>query len=463
MIIGEIDMSILFFLFAVLAIFYVLFSLLSNKSKNDLMDFESAYDSTIKSYNKRENLNSHCTFIGKSGAKKIYLPIDSSHIFVCGTTGSGKTVALSNFVESGVKEDLPMLIIDGKGDIGRNSLLDIVEKLKEHKKVYVIDLNNPLTSDSYNPFKNTSPTVIKDMLINLTEWSEEHYKLNAERYLQRLIDLMAKADITLSFQNIVNHIPVKKFLEISGNLVKMDIITKEEHLYNNGIAEESGRIMQGAAARFSVLIESELGNIFSEDGVDIYTALQEKAIIFFILNPLSYPEISPLIGNLIVIDSKKAISAIYRNNLGCILFLMDEINVYASKSLLDLINKSRSASVTCILATQSLSDLDASTSSGEYFKEQIIENCNNYIVLRQNSATNSEQWANIIGTRKAMDVSYQLQSDNSVTTGTGMGSAKIVREYLFHPDEIKNLERGKAILVNKDSGYKLMINVHKPF
>jgi len=36
----------------------------------------------------------------------------------------------------------------------------------------------------------------------------------------------------------------------------------------------------------------------------------------------------------------------------------------------------------------------------EVYKEQIIENCNNYIILRQNSGVNADYWANIIGTRE---------------------------------------------------------------
>jgi len=423
--------------------------------------YENDYENDFKNYQKK-------ILIGNDGNREIFLPIDTSHVFVCGTTGSGKTVALSNFINASVKNNLPMLIIDGKGDIGNNSLREITKKLKGNGKVYIIDLNNPENSDKYNPFKNTSPTVIKDMLINLTDWSEEHYKLNAERYLQRLIHLMFLADIPLSFQNIVNHIPVKSFLDISASLVKNEVIGKEDHLVNTNIADESGKVTQGSAARFSTLIESELGSIFDisgknndeNNGIDIYTALKEGASILFILNPLTYPELSPLIGNLIIIDSKKAISNIYNNNLGRIFFIMDEINVYASKSLLDLINKSRSADITCILATQSLSDLDASTSAGEYFKEQIIENCNNYIVLRQNSATNAEQWANIIGTRSTVEVTYQLQARDG---SNGTGSARIVREYLFHPDEIKNLARGKAVLVSKVDGNKSDIHIHKPF
>ena len=149
-----------------------------------------------------------------------------------------------------------------------------------------------------------------------------------------------------------------------------------------------------------------MGEVFSDTGIDIATALKEKAIILFILNPLIYPELSPAFGRLVLIDSKKAISQRF-NSRNRTFFLFDEINVYASKTLIDLVNKSRSANVTCVLATQSLSDL--ASAEDEDFTQQIIENCNNYLVLRQNSAVNSENWANILGTRQTMEVTYQLQ------------------------------------------------------
>ena len=138
--------------------------------------------------NPRTDNTAETTYLGlSSNRKQVYLPNTAKHIFVCGTTGSGKTVALSNFIKSGVDNDYPMLIVDGKGDIGENSLLDITQKLGANKKIYVINLNDPDNSDKYNPFKNSNPTVIKDMLVNMTEWTEEHYKLNTERYLQKLI------------------------------------------------------------------------------------------------------------------------------------------------------------------------------------------------------------------------------------------------------------------------------------
>ncbi|MCL2022825.1 MAG: type IV secretion system DNA-binding domain-containing protein [Oscillospiraceae bacterium] len=414
------------------------------------------------SKNSENNIVQGKTFIGTtSGRKPIYTPDDAKHIFICGTTGSGKTVALSNYIKSGVEKDYPMMIIDGKGDTGDGSIYDIVKRLKGNKRLYVVNMTNPLKSDFYNPFQGATATIAKDMLINLTDWSEEHYKLNTERYLQRLLQLLVLNEAPLSFRSIIKNMSIEKFSKLSGELSKKGIITKDEHLDNIAMSKGSGRIAESAFARFSLIAESELGYIFNETGIDIYTALKEKAIILFILNPLIFPELSPLIGRLILIDSKKALSNMFGNNNSRTFFIMDEINSYASPVLIDLVNKSRSANITCILATQSLSDLDYAVN--EAFKEQIIENCNNYIVMRQNSSINAEHWANILGTRNAMEVTYQLQQKGLNTAETGFGSAKRVREYFYHPDDIKVLKTGQGILLSKDNHFHSRVIIYKPF
>lgn len=446
----------------VTALFFVIFearrSLLIKKHFNFWRDLK-AMNRNIK-----PNLvtKEKSTFIGYSHKKPIYIPDDCKHCFVCGTTGSGKTVALSNFIKHGSEMNYPMLIVDGKGDVGKGSILEITEQFTNRQKLYVINLANPLKSDKYNPFRYASPTMCKDMLINMTEWSEEHYKLNTERYLQKLIILLKQNDVPLSFKSIIENMSVKNFNALSSKLLKSEFISKEEHLLNIDISETCGKIAQNASARFSTIAESEFGSIFSENGIDIYTAIRENAVVLFVLNPLLYPEISPLMGRLILIDAKQAISKCFNSGLERAFYVFDEINSYASASLIDLINKSRSANITSILATQSLSDLDFACN--ESFKEQVIENTNNYIVLRQNSSVNAEHWANVLGTKSTIDVTYQLQQRGYLETAeTGLGSARRVREFLYHPDDIKVLKIGKGIFMSKDNGFHSKIDINKPF
>lgn len=406
--------------------------------------------------------NADATFIGLNHKRPVYIPDNCKHCFVCGTTGSGKTVALSNFIKHGAERNYPMLIVDGKGDIGSGSILEATKHFCKSRKLYVISLSDPLNSAKYNPFRNASPTMCKDMLINMTDWSEEHYKLNTERYLQRLVILLQKNFIPLSFNTIINNMPAENFNALSANLLKNEEISKQEHLLNLEISKVCGKIAQSASARFSTIAESEIGCVFSDYGIDIYTAIRENAVILFVLNPLLYPETSSLMGKLILIDAKQAVNKCFNSSLGRAFYIFDEINSYASTALIDLINKSRSANITSVLATQSLADLDFACN--EAFKEQVIENTNNYIVLRQNSAVNSEHWANILGTKSTIDVTYQLKENGAFTTSeTGLGSARRVREFHYHPDDIKALQTGKGIFMSKDMDFHSKISINKPF
>ncbi len=377
---------------------------------------------------------------------------------------------MSNFIESIFKYDYPALIVDGKGDINDGSIYDYIEQLKKeypNKKVYIVDMNNPNTCDKYNPFyqaNDKQPTVIKDMLINMTDWSEEHYKVNASRYIQKVIYLMVENEIELSLETIINHLSISAFTSLSLALQKQNKITKQIHLENIKMAETVGKIVEGTIARFSLLIESDIGAIFgntngTEKVIDIPTALNENAIILFILNPLMYPELSSLFGRLITVDAKQGVSRLFHKHFRRTFYIFDELSIYANKELLLLVNLSRSANITSILTTQSLSDLD---SVDESLRKQIIESCNNYIIMRQNEPSNAETWANTIGTRNIMNVTYQIKNDKSVTDTTGLGSARITKEYLYHPDIIKNLKMGEAIYVSKDKNVHYKIKVNKP-
>ena len=415
---------------------------------------------------KKKQVNSkseQATFIGLNGRRNVYIPDNAKHVFICGTTGSGKTIAVSNFILHGIQKNYPLLLVDGKGDIGAGSILEITKRFcKEHdRKLYVVNLSDPANSCTYNPFGNASPTACKDMLINLTEWTEPHYQLNTERYLQRLVILMKQADIQLSFKTILEYIKTEHFQMLSSTLAKNEVITKQEHLLNVEICKVAGTIAESAAARFSTIAESEAGQIFDNDGIDIYTAIREHAVILFVLNPLLYPELSPLMGRMVLVDAKQAVSKCFNTNLERAFFVLDEISSYASSPLIDLVNKSRSANITCVLATQSLSDLDYSVDTS--FREQVIENTNNYIVLRQNSATNAEAWADILGTRQSMEVTYQIAQQSRTTSTTGLGSARRIREFLYHPDEIKDLRTGEAFFRSHDEHFHCKLQINKPF
>jgi len=70
------------------------------RNKDDIFDFERDYQMAIdKPVYKGEKVLDESIFIGTSPNKKnMFIPSDAKHVFVCGTTGSGKTIALFVFI-----------------------------------------------------------------------------------------------------------------------------------------------------------------------------------------------------------------------------------------------------------------------------------------------------------------------------------------------------------------------------
>jgi len=83
--------------------------------------------------------------------------------------------------------------------------------------------------------------------------------------------------------------------------------------------------------------------------------------------------------------------------------------------------------------------------------------------MRQNSSVNAEYWANILGTKNTLETTYQLHQKGLDVTETGFGSARRVREYFYHPDDIKTLRTGQAIVLSKDNHFHSRVNIIKPF
>jgi hypothetical protein len=400
------------------------------------------------------NHTADATAIGVSdNCKPIYVPDNARHVFVAGTTGSGKTIVLSNFVENGLAKGYGMLVIDGKGDTGSGSLLDYCRLLsiRYGRRIHII--GGP-SSNKYNPFRNAKETEAKDMLISMTDWSEPHYRANTERYVQSLIHLLFVAGIPLSYDVVIENMSKTAYETLSAQLVREKKTTKEDHIANLAISAASSDITASATARFATIAEGEGNSIFSADGIDVYTALSKGDIIFFCLSPLIYPSFASSLGRLAVLDARKAVSRMWGDHKPK-LFIFDELGAYISPMFVTLLSQARAATVTCITATQSFADLDMVSTS---LRRQVVENCNSFVMMRQNSPEDAQQAADIIGTHEDMDITYQLNEQRQ----TGLGSARKVRQYFFHPDVIKNLCVGEAVFVSKETGQRTKLWVRKP-
>jgi hypothetical protein len=369
----------------------------------------------------------------------------NQHLLGVGTTGTGKTTMELNFAESAIQRGLSLVVVDGKGDP------DFAERIRtvaeKHGRTFrLFAMHGP--SCHYDPLARGGITERKEKLLYLTEWSEPHYEALAGRYLQLVFRVFEKTGLRPDLMEVAEHLDPDRLALIVRKIPER---TEQAGLFEVLDTFKTGEI-RGLAARLAALTESEIGHLFRRQGVviDLMEAIGKGQVVMFSLDSLAFPEYARLLGRLVVADLKCAAARAYRECRRPVYCIFDEFNVFASRTVVDLIGKARGAGFCALIATQGLSDIEAA--AGAPVVEQIIGNCNTFIIQRQNSPAAAEKLAGLIGTRRSVEVTRQVEDTILGRRRTGLGTVREVREYVVHPDEIKTLRTGEAIVVRKSVG-----------
>ncbi len=385
--------------------------------------------------------NGTCLGVDRVTGNPVHL-LDSDanvHTLAIGTTGSGKTTGIANIIESAILRKHPVIIVDGKGDL---NLADKVEEFagKHNVPCYVFSMLG--SSVKYNPLATGGITLKKDRIIALRQWTEEHYKKIAEGYLQTVFQILNACKIQTDLHQLSQYLDPIKLAMLAQPL-------KDESLMS-AVRELSSRQsdISSLKAEIENLAKSEIGHLFDSSNGRVLTlekALEENAVVFFCLQPLAFPSYAECLGKLIINDIKHlASSQLAKKTKSKIYTIFDEFSVFAGEQIINLINQGRSAGIHAVLSTQSLADI--ARSGGDALVGQVLNNCNNYLIQRQNNPDDAETLASIIGTYDDFEVTSQISAEQV----SGLtGSVKAVKQFLVHPDEIKRLGLGEAIFMRK--------------
>jgi conjugal transfer pilus assembly protein TraD len=375
--------------------------------------------------------------------------VANQHTLVLGTTGSGKTVTVCNIVESAINRGLPLIYIDGKGDYDLAQRVAAYAK-EQRKPVFVFSMKGE--SVSYNPLAAGGFTSKKDRIIELREWSEEHYKKLAEGYLQTVFKVLEKCHLPSDLYTLSKNLDLKRLKALVRE--NESLIPEAQDLMDElNSQDQAAKSIESLIAEIRNFTSSEIGHLFKiEEGKPALTlqgAIEQGGIVYFCLPALEFPSMAQTIGRLIVNDLKATMAQQLGNREKPKLYVvLDEFSVFAGEQILNVINMGRSAGIHAVLSTQSLSDIAAGRKeNGDHFINQVVSNCNNFILHRQNSPEDAEKLAAMIGTTSTLEYTAQV----SQTGPTHMGTVRRTRGFIAHPDEIKSLQTGEAFFFSKEN------------
>ncbi len=414
-------------------------------------------DLSAKMINQRPAETAKGTLIGTDRyARHIELSDKAAnqHTLVLGTTGSGKTVTVCNIVESAINRGLPLIYIDGKGDY---DLACRVARYGQERDTPVSVFAMKGESIAYNPLATGGFTSKKDRIIELREWSEEHYKKLAEGYLQCVFKVMEQCNIPCNLTSLSENLDLKQLKSLVRQN-EADIPNAQKLMDELNNQDQASKSIESLVAEIRNFTSSEIGSLFElEEGKPVLTLdeiIKENGVAYFCLPALEFPSMSKTLGRLVINDLKATMAQqLSQGAKNTVYVIFDEFSVFAGEQVLNVINMGRSAGIHAVLSTQSLSDIASGRKeNADHFINQVVGNCNNFILHRQNSAEDAEKLAAMLGTRNTLEYTAQV----SQIGPTHMGTVRRTRGFVAHPDDIKSLQTGEAFFYSKESVGKVV-------
>lgn len=402
-----------------------------------------------KALNNLQDRNFKGTLLGvsKYSGLPVVLPDNfvNQIVLVLGTTGGGKTVTLRRFYKRAAMRGYPLIIVDGKPT---DESIEWVSNLakKHDRKFYGFNCGNFY---HYDPLAQGSYTELKDKIISLKDqWESDYYRSIAEDYLQTTFEVLIKSKTPYDLQRVVKYLDYSALSTLTRAMDDKNLSPRVERL--EGYDRKD---ITGLQAHLSLLIHSELGEFFEiteNNTFSLPKVLDENAIVYFALPALRYPSFSKVLGKLVINDLKAVID---RNTGGKKVFtIFDEFSVFAGEQVLNLVNMGRSKGVHAVFGTQGLADLKKVDKN---FAGQVLNCANTIICHRINDQESAEDIGLWVGTQEAFNLTAQVNAEVS-GSGAGLGSIRRVKEFIVHPDSIKqDLPVGEAFLISKVGGFRM--------
>ena len=392
------------------------------------------------------------------------------HVHVLGQPGSGKSVLLKNIYASQIRSGHGLLMLDLKADVDvKEDFIALCAHANRSEDLLLIDLSNPGDSFGYNPLLIGNATELKDKIVGAIEWSEPYYKKVSERVLLTLlrgfVHLRDEQGMSPTLEDLgasLSSVQGLGFLydKVTDEAIKLDL--------NNliaGFSRDFVKDLEGLKTDIALLVQSEFGAIFSKpDSLDMRKIIQERKVVLVNLDGQTYSESAKRFGRLLLADLRSAsgniVTTTTREERPKFTVIIDEFADVVStddmaKTFVGFLNRCRGSGIGVVIAHQSLGDF-----KDQSVKVQIMDSTETLFSFVQKDPETAETLASIVGTSEKWQHTEQTKKSLLFDDATGMGTRKLVQEYIYHPNVFKNLGTGMAVYAAKKPSRHGIVKVH---
>jgi len=352
------------------------------------------------------------------------------HIFVLGTTGSGKSETIKRLVyEILTATDRNIYLVDGKGDEGLANDIRSLADQHGRGKAPVFKLGFDKSGAIYDGFRG-QPTDVYNRLCALVGTAD------AEG------DASYYADINRDLLQLICYAPAgppRSFEELRERLSKdwLEDAYRDDEIERAAISRLDGRHLEGLSYRLRPLARE-----FSMHVGDGGFALEETPCAIFSLRVQSVGDTAQRFLDFLVEDLKDFIG---KRQTSPAVLIIDEFGQFSNKNITALLSLARSAKLAIILATQDVASL-----KDEQTKKLVLANTRTKILM---ATEFPEELAELAGTILRLENSIQFQEGEV----TGKGSARIQHQFAVDPNEVAKLKPGEAFIIRQRHHAKIKV------
>lgn len=417
------------------------------------------------------------------------LPLDiedafmQRHTAIIGQSGVGKTVLGEFILWQQAARNGGFIFIDAKLDAAtRDKLAYMMKVLGREDEFYVLNVDQPHNSHTYNPILQGDSDEVASRLLNLLPSAEnspgaDFYRQQANYALTVLTGALKSAKRRYNFSDLAILMQSERALE---SLLRLPIapearMTLEVFLNQFRKKDKNGTVIDinkvkeqlgGMAGRIAQFAQGKFGKVFNTytPEIDLTDIVKNNKCLYVMLPTMGKDQAALNLGKMILSDLRTAVYNVQglpldqRPNPPFIVFA-DEMGSYVMSGIARLFEQARSAGICMIPAFQTFANLRAISPD---FEDIIIGNTWNKVFFKFASKDSPETAAEIIGKSKkyirslSMSASEGNSAQNLRATPDGSASSSGAvgeswREdevYRVNPDHLKSMGMGEAVVIS---------------